>query len=241
MAMLQRQDQVLAEVIYRLEHQHKPPRSWSKDGSLRSYKRLHHQLHIRNGVLYKERYVVLPGGRREKKEAIVISSAVRHDVLKEVHDKAGQMGVEKILARLEKRGWWPGYTTDVMNWVRCCGVCARRKGPAVNPRAPVMSVPIGSSMEMLVMGILGPLPVSNKGNRYLLVISDYYTKWPEVFPLPNQKATTVAKVLYNEMILRFGVPLVLHIDQGSNYDGSVMRELCSLLGMKKAKTTPYHP
>ena len=92
--MLQRQDQVLAEVIYRLEHQHKPPRSWSKDGSLRSYKRLYHQLHIRNGVLHRERYVALPGGRREKNEALVIPGAIIHDILNKVHDKAGHMGVE---------------------------------------------------------------------------------------------------------------------------------------------------
>ena len=185
MAMLQRQDQVLAEVIYRLEHQHKPPRSWSKDESLRSYKRLYHQLHNRNGVLHRVRYVALPGGRWEKKEALVIPSAMIHDVLEEVHDKAEHMGVEKTLARLEERAWWPGYTTDVMDWVRCCEVCARRKGPAVNPRAPLMSVPIGSPMEMLAMDILGPLPVSNNGNKYLLVVSNYYTKWPEVFPLPD--------------------------------------------------------
>ena len=86
MAMLQRQDQVLAEFIYRLEHQHKPPRSWSKDGSLRLYKRLYHQSHIRNGVLRRERYVALPDGRWKKKKALVIPSAMIHDVLKEVHD-----------------------------------------------------------------------------------------------------------------------------------------------------------
>ena len=192
-------------------------------------------------MLHRERYVALPGERREKKEALVIPVAMIHDILKEVHDKAGHMGVGKTLARLEESAWWLGYITDVMDWVPFCEVCARRKGPAVNPRAPLMSVPIGSPMEMLAMDILGPLPVSKKGNRYLLVVSDYYKKWPEVFPLPDQKATTVAKVLYNKVIATFGVPLVLHSDQGRNFEGSMMRELCSLLGMKKARTTPYHP
>ena len=59
--------------------------------------------------------MVLPGGRREKKEALVISGALIHDVLKEVHDKAGHMGVEKTSARLEERARWPVYTTDVMD------------------------------------------------------------------------------------------------------------------------------
>ena len=68
MAMLQRQDQALVEVNYLLKHQHMPPRSWSKDGSLRSYKRLYHQLHIRNGVLHREMYVALHGGREKRKK-----------------------------------------------------------------------------------------------------------------------------------------------------------------------------
>ena len=54
-----------------------------------------------------------------------------HDFLKEVHDKTGHMGVEKTLARLEGRAWWPGYTKDVKNWVCCCEVCARRNGDLV--------------------------------------------------------------------------------------------------------------
>ena len=132
-------------------------------------------------MLHRERYAALPGGQRRKKEALVIPGAMIHDVLKKILDKAGHMGVEKTLARLEERAWWPGYTTDVMDWVNCCELCARTKGPVLNTRAPMMSVPIKSPMEMLAMHILGPLPVSNKRNIFLLVVSDNYKKSPEVF------------------------------------------------------------
>lgn len=59
---------------------------------------------------------------------------------------------------------------------------------------------VGLPMERIALHILGPLPLSDNGNRYLLIVADYFTKWPEAYPLPNQEATTVAKVLVNEMV-----------------------------------------
>ena len=96
-------------------------------------------------------------------------------------------------------------------------------------------------MERIALDILGPLPLSESGNQYLLIIADYFTKWPEAYPLPNQEATTVAKVLVNEMICRFGVPLEIHSDQGRNFESALFQEMCRLLGMTKTRTTPLHP
>ena len=96
-------------------------------------------------------------------------------------------------------------------------------------------------MECIALDILGPLPLSESGNQYLLIVADYFTKWPEAYPLPNQEATTVAKVLVNEMICQFGVPLEMHSDQGRNFESALFKEVCRLLGMTKTKTTPLHP
>ena len=60
------------------------------------------------------------------------------------------------------------------------------------------------------LDILGPLPESSLGNKYILVVSDYFTKWIEAYPMPNQETVTIANVLVNEFISRFGVPLLLH-------------------------------
>ena len=100
---------------------------------------------------------------------------------------------------------------------------------------------VGLPMEHIALDILGPLPLSESGNQYLLIVADYFTKWPEVYPLPNQEATTVAKVLVNEMICRFGVPLEIHSDQGRNFESALFKEVCRLLGMTKTRTTPLHP
>ena len=90
-------------------------------------------------------------------------------------------------------------------------------------------------------GLCRPLPLSSGGNRYLLVVSDYFTKWAEAIPLPDQKASTTARALVNTVILRFGMPLTIHSDQGRNFESTVIKEVCNLLGITRTRTTPYHP
>ena len=96
-------------------------------------------------------------------------------------------------------------------------------------------------MERLAIDVLGPLPVSDAGNKYLLIAADYFTKWPEAYPLPNQETVTVVEVLVTEFVCRFGVPLELHSDQGRNFESAVFAKMCNLLGIEKTRTTPLHP
>ena len=73
-----------------------------------------------------------------------------------------------------------------------------------------------------------------------MLVSDYFTRWIEAYPLPNHEAPTLAKVLVNEWICRFGVPDVIHSDQGKNFESRLFAEVCHLLEMEKTKTTSYH-
>ena len=96
-------------------------------------------------------------------------------------------------------------------------------------------------MERVAMDILGPLPETDAGNKYILVVGDYFTKWKEAYPMRDMEATTVARLLVNEFFCRFGLPDTLHTDQGRNFESSLIKEICSLLGIHKTRTTPYHP
>ena len=89
--------------------------------------------------------------------------------------------------------------------------------------------------------IVGPFPESNNGNKYILVVVDQFTKWSEAYPIPNQEATTVADVLTQEWFFRFSSPECLHSDQGRQFESQLIRELCTILGIRKSRTTPYHP
>uniref|UniRef100_A0A3B1JTM8 Gypsy retrotransposon integrase-like protein 1 n=1 Tax=Astyanax mexicanus TaxID=7994 RepID=A0A3B1JTM8_ASTMX len=174
---------------------------------------------------------------------VVIPRALRDSVLRGVHGSpgAGHIGVTKTLKRLRQRFYWPGCRADVELFVHCCDVCAAKKGPARAPRAPLHPYQCGGPMEQVAVDVLGPFPVTDSGNRYVLVAMDYFTKWPEAYAVPDQGADTTADVLVREFFCRFGVPEELHSDQGRNFESEVMAEVCRILGIHKTRTTPLHP
>ena len=96
-------------------------------------------------------------------------------------------------------------------------------------------------MERIAIDILGPLPETPRKNKFTLVVSDYFAKLTESYPIPNQEATTVAEKLMSEFICRFGVPRQLHSDQGTNFESNVFAEVCKLLDIEKTHSTPLHP
>uniref|UniRef100_A0A3P9ICG4 Integrase catalytic domain-containing protein n=1 Tax=Oryzias latipes TaxID=8090 RepID=A0A3P9ICG4_ORYLA len=96
-------------------------------------------------------------------------------------------------------------------------------------------------MERVGVDVLGPFPLTESGNRYVLVAMDYFTKWPEAYAVPDQSATTTAKYLVEGMFTRFGVPNELHSDQGRNFESRLFAEVCKCLGVRKTRTTPLHP
>ena len=96
-------------------------------------------------------------------------------------------------------------------------------------------------MEIIAMDIMGPLPETDKGNKYILVISDYFTKWAEAYALPDHTAVTIADKLLEEFMFRFGIARQIHTDQGSEFDSDLVHEVCRLLRIKKTRTTAYRP
>ena len=107
------------------------------------------------------------------------------------------------------RGRVVGQRKDVEEWCRQCKVCTSRKSPSTHPKAPMQTYTSANPMDRVAMDILGPLPVTPRGNRYILTIADYYTKWTEAYPMQDMEASTVANC-------RFGAPVYLHTDQGRN-------------------------
>ena len=131
--------------------------------------------------------------------------------------------------------------SDVKAYVLGCDTCSRRKHPIKTKQAPMQLVQSGNPIERLATDILGELPLTEKGNKYILVVSDYFTKWTEAFPMPNMEAVTVAQLIVEEVVARFGVPCEIHSDQGRQYESKLFAEVCSLLNIRKTRTTPYHP
>ena len=78
-------------------------------------------------------------------------------------------------------------------------------------------------MERIAIDIMGPLPVAQDGDKYIIVVADYFTKWTEAYAIPDQTAETVAAVLVEEFICRFGTPVQIHTDQGRNFESNLFK------------------
>ena len=173
----------------------------------------------------------------------IVPMSERRNVLQYCHDHktAGHLGVTKTLSKIRQSYYWPGLQRDVRQYIAGCDTCTRRKCPTKTNRAPMQIVRSGLPMERIALDILGELPITDNGNRYILVISDYFTKWTEAFPMPNMEAKTVVDILTREVIARFGVPSIIHSDQGRQFESQIFSEMCAVLQIHKTRTTPYHP
>ena len=103
---------------------------------------------------------------------------------------------------------------EVNNWVLACDVCAADKIPQKKPRAPLGSLGVGAVLATLSTDLVGPFPITPRNNRYILVATDHFTKWVEVFAVPDQTAVTTANVILNEVIASYGARLSIHSDLG---------------------------
>ena len=176
-------------------------------------------------------------------EQLVVPKLARKMILKLAHDipLAGHLGVEKTKARILTRYYWPGIFMDVANYCRTCTACQKTARKSQRDRVNLMTVPIvGNPFEKVAIDMIGPLPRTKRGNRYALVLVDYATRYPEVVAVPSMEAARIADELFT-IFSRVGVPANLLSDQGTNFTSKLMEEVCQLLGIKKLKTTPYHP
>ncbi|KAK3100248.1 hypothetical protein FSP39_016927 [Pinctada imbricata] len=197
------------------------------------------KLIISDGVLYR-RYT--DDGNKETLQAVIPNSE-RRTVLTQYHDckTSAHLGVTKTLNKIRQHYFWPVMQSDVRTYIAGCDKCSRKKEFQQKRRAPMQIVQSHAPMEHIATDILCELPSTSAGNKYIFVVSDYYTKWTESFPMPNIESETVAKFIVEEVITRFGVPSIIHSDQGSQYKSKLFSDVCELLGIQKIHTTPYHP
>jgi len=197
-------------------------------------------LEICDNILYRniKPYQNLPG-----KLQLVLPRSLRLDTFKTVHGTpfGGHLGYRKTLAKIRARFFWPRMATDIKIWILQCDSCQQNKPITKRTKAHMQIHIVGEPMERSAADIAGPLPVTKDGNKYIVIIGDYFTKWLEAIPIQDQKAETVAKAVFTHYILKFGVPLSMHTDQGKNFESALWKELCTILGIKKTRTTAYRP
>ena len=173
--------------------------------------------------------VVPPRGAREK-------------LFQEAHLGAfgAHLKAAKLHGELGKHYWWKGMRADVTEWCKACLTCATRQPGSRAERPPLTPIPVAGPFDRLGVDVIHFLK-SFSSNQYAVVLMDYLTKWPEVFPVPDQSALTIAKLLIEKVISRHGVPAELLSDQGAAFLSKLLREVCELMVIHKLNTTAYHP
>jgi len=187
----------------------------------------------RNGKSYEPRM-----GRR-----LVIPEGLKSTVLSCCHDEfsGAHLGERKTWRKVEARSYWENMHRDVVDWCKSCSVCAAKKPP---PPHRSLLHPIhhpNTAFETIGIDFIGPLPTTDNGNKYVLVFTDYTTRWVEAFATSDMEAKTVAKIFVNEIVCRHGAPGELLSNQGRNFLSKLIKEVCDYLKTKKIQTTAYHP
>ena len=233
----QQKDAVLQHVTKHLTSRNGTSKPNWKQFPLKRYLHLLKQLHMIEGVLCR-RFV--PGPLEEVITVPVMPTSLQLEILRSCHDiiSAGHQGTGKTLDRLKRVAYWVGMAKATELYCRSCEVCQQSKLP-MPVAVPMTNVPIGRAWQMLAVDVL-EVPMSSHGNRYLLVLQDYFTKWAEAIPMPDQTAERIVRVLI-EVFSHFGIPEILHSDQGRNFESTILKKTCSAFGIVKSRTTSYHP
>ena len=199
---------------------------------------------LENGVLF---HLYYPRGKGPKSERVIKQLAVPHslrnDVLLAYHDAllAGHQGIKRTYHAIRLKYFWVGMYEQIWYYVKSCETCARAKRDKHHRDAPLKPLPVEDVFSRIHMDILGPLPKTKNGYRYILLIVDSFSKWCEAFPLATYDAGEVARVLYNEFICRYGAPECILTDRGQNFVSLLIKELYNIFQITKIQTTSYHP
>ena len=154
----------------------------------------------------------------------------------------GHQGAKRTRDKVLSDFFWPGVHGDITRFCRSCDVCQRTTPKGKTSKVPLGRMPlIQTPFERVAIDIIGPLsPTSSKGNRYVLTLVDFATRYPEAVPLPSIETTRVAEALIN-IFSRVGIPKEILTDRGAQFTSDLMREISRLLSIRQLATSPYHP
>lgn len=116
---------------------------------------------------------------------LYVPQQLRGDELQELHDQCGHLSVCKATDGARKCFYWVGHTADIELYCRTCHTCGSRNGPIPRARTLMQSIKTGHPLQRIQIDILGPLPETDRGNKFVAVVVDMYTKWPEAYALPD--------------------------------------------------------
>ena len=186
----------------------------------------------KNRVLYKikdeNKFRVI---RRFELEGIMY---MMHD-----HELSAHFGIQATYEKVKEKYWWKNMKRDVEKYVKSCDNCQRRN----NPRGlhELHPIEVKEPFHMIGIDVIGPLPRTEEGNKYIVVAIDFFTKWPEAKAIKEANAKEISKFVYEEIICRHGCPKKILTDNGSEFNNQLTKNLIEKFNVQHKFSTPYHP
>ncbi|XP_075035502.1 uncharacterized protein LOC142097511 [Mixophyes fleayi] len=231
----QQNDSSIAAVRWSVKHRQRIHPSSLKTEEAILLSRQRESLVVKQGLLYRE--TSRKDGRERKQ--LVLPKKHRPMVLRALHDKHGHLGIEKTMSLISDRFYWPKMEIDIESYCKSCGTCILRKS-LPEKAAPLKNISSNGPLELVCIDFLSVEPdESNKCN--ILVVTDHYTRYAQAYQTKDQRAVTVAKILWEKFFVHYGLPARIHSDQGRDFESKLIKELCEVCGIKKSRTTPFHP
>ncbi|KAE8899714.1 hypothetical protein PF003_g16089 [Phytophthora fragariae] len=205
-----------------------------------------HNYVVRDGMLLRKVHLKARAGPARSITVPVIPLPFVESVLHYCHSDvfAAHVGQTKTLDKVRKHAYWHGWQKDVIEYVRACSVCGSGKGyhPWKNglmQRMPVQE--LSGPFSLLLVDAIGPLVTTPRGNKFILVFADYFTRWVEAYPVASLDTITFVNIMVDEVLSRHGLPERLLSDRGSNFISELAKSFYETLGIKKLYGAAYHP
>jgi hypothetical protein len=209
------------------------------ESEAQAYLRQISKMKLTQGLLYREGDTHLDDSRTPQ---FVVPTIFRKRAINGCHRDAGHQGQARTLSLLQDRFWWPHMMEHSREAVRNCHRCSQAS--AQQDKAELCPILVTHPMELVHIDVVGieKQPDAIKTDiQKVLVVTDHFTRFTQAFLIPNERAKTIASVLWAGFFSIFGVPARLISDQGKNFESKLIAELCELLGVEKVRTTAYHP
>ena len=198
------------------------------------------QLLVRDGLLCRWKTL---DGRSRRRLQIVLPASLRWEVFEffHGHQTSAHFGRKRTLDKLAMRYYWPGMSKDIIRWLAECPTCCLVKpGPGKGKSSLVQEL-FGVRFARIAIDIITGFQTTCNSNVCMMVVQDYYTKFVRVIPMRDHTAVTCAKALVKEWVLTFGAPLMLHSDQGREFESHLFQGMLDELAIVKTRTNPYRP
>jgi len=175
---------------------------------------------------------------------LFVPEAMKMDILTEAHGGqfTGHDGIFKTKERILMCYYWPGMDKDVNEFIKRCVRCQQRAKVTTRPHTELQPLPQCSAPNQRIHAdLFGPLKTSGSGKKYILCITDAFTKYVELVALPDKEAETVSHAIFNRWICRYGSPLQVTTDGGKEFCAKLSDQLYKLMDIDHLTTSPYHP